>query len=102
MQEHVKRMILEHKDLKGKIARLEDYIYSRGVVEDDKVEYGNKCIQLRGYRMAFEALTCRLENNGIMWNGENGYAEVITKEHFKREEGNNPRPFDDQQNNNKS
>lgn len=96
MKDYVKRMIKEHSDLVDKIDLLEGYIYSERSEQDDKVEFANKCVQLRAMRVYENALAARLINAGIeISDGE--YFEKIdprssieTKEEETNVNGNEP------------
>lgn len=79
MKEFVKRMINEHKDLIARVSALEAYIYSEQSDKDDKVEFANKCLQLKGMKIYLEALSARLENQGILFDGQR-YYNVVTDE----------------------
>ena len=74
MNKYQKSLIAEHMDLVIKINALDNYIYNgvstpegRTVEQDNKVEFANKCIQLKGMRMYAEALEARLANVGIIF-----------------------------------
>ena len=79
MKEFVKRMINEHKELIARVSALEAYIYSEQSDKDDKVEFANKCLQLKGMKIYLEALSARLENQGILFDGQR-YYNVVTDE----------------------
>ena len=79
MKDHIKRMITEHKELVARIEKLYSYVYGTQSDDDDKVEFANKCIQLKAMRIYEEALFARLENQGIACsNGE--YFEKVSDE----------------------
>lgn len=78
MKGFLKRMIEEHKELTVRIQRLHGYVYGDGRQNDDKEEFANKCLQLKGMKLYEEALRIRLNNKGIVY--ENGvYFEVVDK-----------------------
>lgn len=78
MRGFLKRMIEEHKELVVRTQKLHNYIYGNGGQNDDKDEFANKCLQLRGMKLYEEALRARLNNNGIVF--ENGvYFNAIDK-----------------------
>lgn len=77
MEAFVQRMIDEHAELLIRIDKLEEYIYNPKN-NDDKIEYANKCLQLRGMKIYAEALGVRLANQGIQFDGEN-YAEIVAQ-----------------------
>lgn len=76
MNAHVASLIAEHQQLVIKLTGLNNYIYSGDGSKDDKVEFANKCVQLRGMRMYEEALRARLNNVGIAID-ENHYFEHV-------------------------
>lgn len=75
---NLKKLIEEHKELNGRIERLEDFIYNLNnslLIMDNKtqseakrdcLEYANLTIQLRGMKMYIDALTARLLNKGVI------------------------------------
>ena len=70
MNNYQKALVEEHSNLVVRIQKLHDWIYSDKPIEDDKVEFANKCIQLSAMKKYEEALRARLENQGIFF--ENG------------------------------
>ena len=74
MEAFVERMIEEHAQLVTRIQNLESYIHSDN--EDDRIEFANKCVQLRGMQIYENALYARLVNQGITFDGED-YHECI-------------------------
>ena len=74
MKDFVKRMINEHKELLGRIDRLEQNVYIDN--KDDKVEFANKCVQLKCMRGYADALACRLKNQGIELNAGQYFEKV--------------------------
>lgn len=80
MEKFVKRMIDEHKQLVTRISKLHDYVYSDKSDNDDKIEFANKCIQLSAMKKYEEALSARLVNQGIEWNGVEYFEKVKTNE----------------------
>ena len=66
MEGFVKEMIEEHSQLVLRIAALSDSVYNEENT-DDKVEFANKAIQLSAMRKYEEALSARLENQGIVF-----------------------------------
>lgn len=78
MRGFLKRMIEEHKELVVRTQRLHNYVYGDGGQNDDKVEFANKCLQLKAMKLYEEALRARLTNHGIVF--ENGvYFNAIDK-----------------------
>lgn len=67
MEDFVKRMIEEHSQLIIRISALHDYVYSERSDKDDKIEFGNKCIQLNAMKTYEQALRTRLENQGVVY-----------------------------------
>lgn len=64
---YIERMLIEHKELVARINKLSAYIYSPNAMADnDKIDFANLCIQLRGMRMYEEALRGRLINKDIV------------------------------------
>lgn len=93
MEEHIKRMIQEHAELRNRIGRLHNYIYVDKGRDDNKVEFANKCVQLNAMRMYEKALRARLVNvgvlrgvDGVYRQGENEYKpfdfQSIADKHF--------------------
>lgn len=77
MTDYQKELIVEHKELFARMNELANDIYGQNA--DDKIEYANKCIQLKGMKMYYEALSARLVNAGIAIDC-GGYFEHITDE----------------------
>lgn len=77
MKDFVKRMIDEHAELILRIEKLESYVYSKDN-KDDKIEYANKCVQLRAMKVYCDVLTTRLVNQGIEFDGTN-YKEIVAQ-----------------------
>lgn len=74
MTDYQKELIKEHKELCARINELSNDIYGQNT--DDKIEYANKCIQLKGMKMYYEALSARIINTGIVIDCD-GYFEHI-------------------------
>lgn len=70
------RMRDEYEELSGRIERLHDYIYSNRSVNDDRVEYANKCIQLVAMKKYAEALECRIRNAETVEEVEGTYLTI--------------------------
>lgn len=78
MRGFLNRMIEEHKELVVRTQKLHNYVYGDGGQNDDKVEFANKCLQLKAMKLYEEALRARLINHGIVF--ENGvYFNAINK-----------------------
>lgn len=76
MNTYQKALIEEHSQLAVRTQNLHDYIYGDASQNDDKVEFANKCIQLRAMKNYEEALRARLENADVVY--ENGqYFEKV-------------------------
>lgn len=78
MKAFVKRMVEEHAELVSRIDKLHNYLYSERSDIDDKVEFANKCIQLSAMKKYEEALSARLENQGVKIYGCGSYYELVT------------------------
>lgn len=65
MEQFVRKMINEHRELVARIDALHNYVYSSASDKDDKFEFANKCIQLAAMKKYAEALGARLFNQGI-------------------------------------
>lgn len=77
MEDFVKRMIVEHKDLCEKLDRLDAWVHNPETPKTvNAVSYANKCIQLSGMKMYEEALRAELHNQGIEVDGDNYYATI--------------------------
>lgn len=75
MESYVARMVKEHANLVTRIKGLDSWVNNPKNV-DDKIEFANKCVQLRGMKQYELGLRARLENRNI--HIENGqYSEVI-------------------------
>lgn len=96
MENFVKRMIEEHSALIVKIDALENYIYSERSNNDDKVEFGNKCVQLSAMRSYEKALRARLINQNIEITDDGSYYEkvaqtvIVENDEIGNSEGNCP------------
>ena len=90
MEEYVKLLIEEHKELNARIKIVEHFVYDCDgnnsllnmnnkqpkVARRDCLEYANFTIQLRGMKMYRDALTARLLNAGIIIKDGHYMAEV--------------------------
>lgn len=74
MIDYQKELIKDHKELWARMNELANDIYGQNT--DDKIEYANKCIQLKGMKMYYEALGARIVNTGIVIDVD-GYFEHI-------------------------
>ena len=77
MEDFVKRMIVEHKELCERIDKLDAFVHNVDTPKNvHPVEYANLCIQLRGMKMYEDALRARLHNQGVEVDGDNYYATI--------------------------
>lgn len=74
MDKNKANLINEHADIINKIGLLHNEITAskrNSYSHDDVIEYANKCIQLSAMKKYADALECRLENAGVVFdNGE--------------------------------
>ena len=90
MNTYQKALIDEHAALTVLTQKLHDYIYSEESKNDNKVEFANKCIQLRAMKNYEEALRARLENQGVFF--ENGqYFERVAQLAVPKDGDENPK-----------
>ena len=80
MNNYQKALIDEHSELIVRIEKLHNYIYSEVSKDDDKVEFANKCIQLRAMKNYEEALRARLENAKVVFENGKYFENVATIE----------------------
>lgn len=76
MENFVKRLIKEHKDLYVRLCKLEDFIYNKDTSHIHKSEFANLCMQLAAMRQYEKCLRARLANNNIVFE-DDVYSEVI-------------------------
>lgn len=77
MEDFVKRMIVEHKELCERIDKLDAFVHNIDTPKNvHPVEYANLCIQLRGMKMYEDALRAILHNQGVEVDGDNYYATI--------------------------
>lgn len=81
MNEYIKTLINVNKEATKNIAALESTIQNIKVTtEKDKVNFGNLCIALKGFRMVSEATECLLINENILKTEDNEfYVKVDTE-----------------------
>lgn len=81
MNEYIKTLINVNKDANKNIAALESTIQNITVTtEKDKVNFGNLCIALKGFRMVSEATECLLVNENVLKTEDNEfYVKVDTE-----------------------
>ena len=82
MNDYIKTLINVNKDANKNIAALESTIQNITVTtEKDKVNFGNLCIALKGFRMVSEATECLLVNENVLKTEDNEfYVKVDTEE----------------------
>ena len=82
MNDYIKTLINVNKDATKNIAALESTIQNVTVTtEKDKVNFGNLCIALKGFRMVSEATECLLINENVLKTRDNEfYVKVDTEE----------------------
>ena len=82
MNEYIKTLINVNKDANKNINALESTIQNITVTtEKDKVNFGNLCIALKGFRMVSEATECLLVNENVLKTEDNEfYSKIETNE----------------------
>lgn len=82
MNDYIKTLINVNKDATKNIAALESTIQNITVTtEKDKVNFGNLCIALKGFRMVSEATECLLVNENVLKTEDNEfYSKIETNE----------------------
>ena len=82
MDEYIKTLINANKNATKNITALESTIQNITVTtEKDKVNFGNLCIALKGFRMVSEATECLLRNENVLKTEDNEfYVKVNTEE----------------------
>ena len=82
MNDYIKTLINVNKEATKNIAALESTIQNITVTtEKDKVNFGNLCIALKGFRMVSEATECLLVNENVLKTEDNEfYIKVETEE----------------------
>ena len=88
MEEYIKNLINVNKEATKNIAALESSIQNVKITtEKDKINFGNLCIALRGFRMVSEATECLLRNENILKVNETDfYVKVTDEEQSSNEE----------------
>lgn len=80
MNDFVKRMIVEHKELCQKIDRLNEIVYNDENPihkQTNKYDYANMCMQLMSMKNYARALECRLDNQGIYIDTDGDYVQKL-------------------------
>ena len=82
MNDYIKTLINVNKDATKNIDALESTIQNITVTtEKDKVNFGNLCIALKGFRMVSEATECLLVNENVLKTEDNEfYIKIETNE----------------------
>lgn len=82
MDEYIKNLIDVNNEATKNIAALESTIQNISITtEKDKVNFGNLCIALKGFRMVSEATECLLRNENVLKTEDNEfYVKVHTEE----------------------
>ena len=88
MEEYIKNLINVNKEATKNIASLESAIQKLKVTtEKDKVNFGNLCIVLKGFRMVAEGTECLLNNENVLKVNETDfYVKVTDEEQSSNEE----------------
>lgn len=81
MDEYIKTLINANNNATKNITALESTIQNITVTtEKDKVNFGNLCIALKGFRMVSEATECLLINENVLKTRDNEfYVKVDTE-----------------------
>ena len=82
MDEYIKKLIDVNKEATENIAALESSIQHLTITtEKDKIDFGNLCIALKGFRMVSEATECLLINENVLKTEDNEfYIKIDTEE----------------------
>ena len=82
MNAYIKNLIDVNNEASKNIAALESTIQNMNITtEKDKVNFGNLCIALKGFRMVSEATECLLRNENVLKTEDNEfYVKVNTEE----------------------
>lgn len=81
MNDYIKTLINVNKEATKNIAALESTIQNIKVTtEKDKVNFGNLCIALKGFRMISEATECLLINENILKTEDNEFYVKVNTE----------------------
>lgn len=82
MDMYIKNLIDVNNEATKNIAALESTIQNMNITtEKDKVNFGNLCIALKGFRMVSEATECLLRNENVLKTEDNEfYIKVNTEE----------------------
>lgn len=82
MNAYIKNLIDVNNEATKNISALESTIQNMNITtEKDKVNFGNLCIALKGFRMVSEATECLLRNENVLKTEDNEfYVKVNTEE----------------------
>ena len=82
MNTYIKNLINVNNEANKNIDALESTIQDMNITtEKDKVNFGNLCIALKGFRMVSEATECLLRNENVIKTEDNEfYVKVNTEE----------------------
>lgn len=82
MDEYIKKLINVNKEANKNIVALESSIQHLTITtEKDKIDFGNLCIALKGFRMVSEATECLLINENVLKTEDNEfYIKIDTEE----------------------
>lgn len=82
MNAYIKNLIDVNNEANKNIDALESTIQNMNITtEKDKVNFGNLCIALKGFRMVSEATECLLRNENVLKTEDNEfYVKVNTEE----------------------
>ena len=82
MNAYIKNIIDVNNEASKNIDALESTIQNMNITtEKDKVNFGNLCIALKGFRMVSEATECLLRNENVLKTEDNEfYVKVNTEE----------------------
>ena len=82
MNTYIKNLINVNNEVNKNIDALESTIQNINITtEKDKVNFGNLCIALKGFRMVSEATECLLRNENVLKTEDNEfYVKVNTEE----------------------
>ena len=82
MNTYIKNLINVNNEANKNIDALESTIQNINITtEKDKVNFGNLCIALKGFRMVSEATECLLRNENVLKTEDNEfYVKVNTEE----------------------
>lgn len=78
MEDFVKRIVEEHKQLVVRIEKLNNFIYNEDTSHVSKADFANLCMQLSAMRQYERCLRARLANHGITFE-DNDYYLIIDR-----------------------